>query len=46
MNKLEKASSIRQIHLERRLPILLRVTFDHPPFNIFGRNIAVETTLV
>ena len=36
MNKLEKASSIRQIRLERRLPSYWRVTFDHPPLNIFG----------
>ena len=36
MNKLEKTSSIRQIRLERRLPSYWRVTFDHPPLNIFG----------
>jgi enoyl-CoA hydratase/carnithine racemase len=34
--KLEKASSICQIRLERRLPSYWRVTFDHPPLNIFG----------
>src|ERR1700721_960549 len=26
----------RQIRLERRLPTYWRVTFDHPPLNIFG----------
>src|ERR1700734_4510763 len=26
----------RQIRLERRLPSYWRVTFDHPPLNIFG----------
>src|SRR5467141_2703642 len=26
----------RQIRLERRLPSYWRVTFDHPPVNIFG----------
>jgi hypothetical protein len=26
----------RQIHLERRSPCYWRVTFDHPPLNIFG----------
>jgi enoyl-CoA hydratase/carnithine racemase len=36
MCKLEKASSLRQIRLERRLPSYWRVTFDHPPLNIFG----------
>jgi hypothetical protein len=28
--------STRQIRLERRLPSYWRVTFDHPPLNIFG----------
>ena len=46
MNKLEKASSVRQIRLERHLPSYWRVTFDHSPLNIFGPDIAVETTLV
>jgi enoyl-CoA hydratase/carnithine racemase len=36
MNRPEKVSSIRQIRLERRLPSYWRVTFDHPPLNIFG----------
>ena len=34
MNRPEKTSA--QIHLERRLPSYWRVTFDHPPLNIFG----------
>ena len=29
-------ATIRQIRLERRLPAYWRVTFDHPPLNIFG----------
>jgi enoyl-CoA hydratase/carnithine racemase len=36
MNPSEKASSVRPIRLERRLPSYWRVTFDHPPLNIFG----------
>jgi enoyl-CoA hydratase/carnithine racemase len=36
VNRPEKVSSIRQIRLERRLPTYWRVTFDHPPINIFG----------
>ena len=36
MNRLEKTSTSAQIHLERRLPSYWRVTFDHPPLNIFG----------
>ena len=36
MNRLEKTSASAQIHLERRLPSYWRVTFDHPPLNIFG----------
>ena len=36
MNKLEKTSSIRQIRLEQRFPSYWRVTFGHPPLNIFG----------
>ena len=28
--------SDQQVHLERRSPALWRVTFDHPPLNIFG----------
>jgi enoyl-CoA hydratase/carnithine racemase len=36
VNRPEKISSIRQIRLERRLPSYWRVTFDHPPLNIFG----------
>src|SRR5260221_9282515 len=30
------ATNSRQIRLERRLPSYWRVTFDHPPLNIFG----------
>jgi enoyl-CoA hydratase/carnithine racemase len=29
-------TSVRQIRLEQRLPTYWRVTFDHPPLNIFG----------
>jgi enoyl-CoA hydratase/carnithine racemase len=36
MNHPETTSSTRQILLERRLPSYWRVTFDHPPLNIFG----------
>ncbi len=36
MNRPENVSSIQQIRLERRLPSYWRVTFDHPPLNIFG----------
>jgi enoyl-CoA hydratase/carnithine racemase len=36
MNRPEKTFTVTQIHLERRLPSYWRVTFDHPPLNIFG----------
>jgi enoyl-CoA hydratase/carnithine racemase len=36
MKNPETALSTRQIRLERRLPSYWRVTFDHPPLNIFG----------
>jgi enoyl-CoA hydratase/carnithine racemase len=36
VNRPEKISSTRRMHLERRLPSYWRVTFDHPPLNIFG----------
>ncbi|UWU75508.1 enoyl-CoA hydratase/isomerase family protein [Bradyrhizobium huanghuaihaiense] len=36
MNRPEKTFRATQIHLERRLPSYWRVTFDHPPLNIFG----------
>jgi enoyl-CoA hydratase/carnithine racemase len=36
VNRPEKISSTRRIRLERRLPSYWRVTFDHPPLNIFG----------
>ena len=36
MNRPEKTFASAQIHLERRLPSYWRVTFDHPPLNIFG----------
>src|SRR5215813_12157378 len=36
MNRVERISSVRQVYLERRLPSYWRVTFDHPPCNIFG----------
>ena len=36
MNRFEKPTTVQQIRLERRLPSYWRVTFDHPPLNIFG----------
>jgi len=36
MNRPETITLIRQIRLEQRLPTYWRVTFDHPPCNIFG----------
>jgi enoyl-CoA hydratase/carnithine racemase len=36
VNRSEKIAPARQIRLERRLPTYWRVTFDHPPLNIFG----------
>jgi hypothetical protein len=32
----DPTSSPRQVRVERRTPSYWRVTFDHPPFNIFG----------
>ncbi|WP_287317427.1 enoyl-CoA hydratase/isomerase family protein [Mesorhizobium sp.] len=32
----DPASSARQVRVERRTPSYWRVTFDNPPFNIFG----------
>jgi enoyl-CoA hydratase/carnithine racemase len=36
MNRPEKTFTTRQVRLERRLSSYWRVTFDHPPLNIFG----------
>ena len=36
MNRPAKTFIATRIHLERRLPSYWRVTFDHPPLNIFG----------
>jgi enoyl-CoA hydratase/carnithine racemase len=36
VNRPESIARARQITLERRLPTYWRVTFDHPPLNIFG----------
>src|SRR5882724_5165468 len=36
VNRFEKSTTTQQIRLERRLPSYWRVTFDHPPLNIFG----------
>ncbi|MEH2524118.1 MULTISPECIES: enoyl-CoA hydratase/isomerase family protein [unclassified Bradyrhizobium] len=36
MNRPQKTFTTAQIHLEQRLPSYWRVTFDHPPLNIFG----------
>src|SRR5260370_21631925 len=35
-NETHTARSTNQIHLTRRSPHYWRVTFDHPPLNIFG----------
>src|SRR5882672_4270547 len=35
-NQTHTATSTKQIHLTRRSPHHWRVTFDHPPLNIFG----------
>src|SRR4029077_1760716 len=35
-NQSQPATVTKQILLERRLPTYWRVTFDHPPLNIFG----------
>ena len=36
MNSLDRTFTAQRILLERRLPSYWRVTFDHPPLNIFG----------
>ena len=36
MNRLERTFATQRVRLERRLPSYWRVTFDHPPLNIFG----------
>src|SRR6202020_1091371 len=36
VNHFERSTTAQQIRLERRLPSYWRVTFDHPPLNIFG----------
>src|SRR4051794_39664612 len=36
MTRLERTLTAPRIGLERRLPSYWRVTFDHPPLNIFG----------
>jgi enoyl-CoA hydratase/carnithine racemase len=36
MEPSEDVTAKRQVRLERRLPSYWRVTFDHPPLNIFG----------
>ena len=36
MNRLERTIATRRVRLDRRLPSYWRVTFDHPPLNIFG----------
>ncbi len=35
-NETHTAASTKQINLTRRSPHYWRVTFDHPPLNIFG----------
>jgi enoyl-CoA hydratase/carnithine racemase len=35
-NETHTATCLKQIHLTRRSPHYWRVTFDHPPLNIFG----------
>jgi enoyl-CoA hydratase/carnithine racemase len=36
MNNLDRTFLAQRVRLERRLPSYWRVTFDHPPLNIFG----------
>ena len=36
MNRPERTFTCQRVRLERRLPTYWRVTFDHPPLNIFG----------
>jgi enoyl-CoA hydratase/carnithine racemase len=36
MTRLEKTFTTQRVRLERRLPSYWRVTFNHPPLNIFG----------
>lgn len=36
MTRLERTFTNQRVRLERRLPSYWRVTFDHPPLNIFG----------
>src|SRR3954469_13094282 len=36
MTRLERTLTAQRVGLERRLPSYWRVTFDHPPLNIFG----------
>src|SRR3954468_12588851 len=36
MTSLERTLTPQRVRLERRLPSYWRVTFDHPPLNIFG----------
>ena len=36
MTRLERTFATQRVRLERRLPSYWRVTFDHPPLNIFG----------
>ena len=36
MNFPEKPNATPRVLLERRLPSYWRVTFDHPPLNVFG----------
>jgi enoyl-CoA hydratase/carnithine racemase len=36
MTRLERTFTAQRVRIERRLPSYWRVTFDHPPLNIFG----------
>jgi enoyl-CoA hydratase/carnithine racemase len=36
MTRLQRTFTAQRVRLERRLPSYWRVTFDHPPLNIFG----------
>lgn len=36
MNRPQRTFASQRVRLERRLPTYWRVTFDHPPLNIFG----------
>src|SRR5258706_15988789 len=46
VNRFEKSTTARQIRIERRSPSYWRVTFDHPPLNIFGPETMPQLTAI